>query len=86
MYFFAIQIIPDILLQVYLFYQNWNIPTILEMVSKCICIMTSNLEGHEQNICFKYIKDITEMNINILKTGVENLSENVILLIKYYNK
>jgi len=48
------------------------------MVSKCIHIITLNLQGYEQDICFKCIKDNTQMNINILKAGVDNLSENVI--------
>lgn len=43
--------------------------------------MTSNLKGYEQDLCFKKINDIAEMNINILKAGIENSLENVMLII-----
>lgn len=56
-----------------LFYHTWNIPTILEMVSKCIHIMASNIQGYEKNHCLEYIRDIAQVNINILKAGVENV-------------
>lgn len=62
-----------------LFYHTWNIPTILEMVSKCIHIMASNVQGYEKNSCLKCVKDIAQVNINILKAEVENVSENVIM-------
>lgn len=66
------------------FYQNWNIPTILEMISKCLHIMTSTLRGHELNICFKCINDSAQVNIDILKAGIENSFDSVIFLIKYH--
>lgn len=47
------------------------------MISKCINIITSNIEGREQSLCLKCIKDIALSNINILIDGIENSSENV---------
>eukprot|EP00102_Acyrthosiphon_pisum_P018644 XP_016655854.1 PREDICTED: uncharacterized protein LOC107882255 [Acyrthosiphon pisum] len=70
------KVILDILDQVSLFYHTWNIPTILEMISKCIHIMSSNLEGADQSLCLKYIKDIAQANINILKAEIENPTKN----------
>ncbi|XP_060849678.1 uncharacterized protein LOC132928802 [Rhopalosiphum padi] len=70
------KIISDILYQGSLFYHTWNIPTILEMISKCINIMTSNLEGSDQSLCLKCIKDIAQVNINILKAEIENPTKN----------
>lgn len=68
-----------------LFYQAWDCPTILEMVSKCIYIMTSDLEGHEQTLCYRCIKDIVQVTIDILNAGVENSSDNVIYIFIYIN-
>ncbi|XP_050058671.1 uncharacterized protein LOC114121425 isoform X2 [Aphis gossypii] len=70
------KIISDILDQGSLFYHTWNIPTILEMISKCLHIMTSNLEGSDQSLCLKFIKDIAQENINILKAEIENPTKN----------
>lgn len=42
--------------------------------------MTSNLKGYEQDLCFKKINDIATMNINVLKAGIENSLENVMLI------
>ncbi|XP_025207484.1 uncharacterized protein LOC112603211 [Melanaphis sacchari] len=74
------KIISEILDQGSLFYHTWNIPTILEMISKCIHIMTSNLEGSDQSLCLKFIKDIAEVNINILKAAIENPTKNTLNL------
>lgn len=52
------------------------------MVSKCIHIMTSNVQGYEKNYCLACIQNIAQVNINILKAGVENSHENVIAQIK----
>jgi len=49
------------------------------MISKCIHIMSSNLEGSDQSLCLKYIKNIAQANINILKAEIENPTKNVIL-------
>ncbi|KAF0764329.1 Uncharacterized protein FWK35_00018485 [Aphis craccivora] len=70
------KIISDILDQGSLFYHTWNIPTVLEMISKCLHIMTSNLEGSNQSLCLKFIKDIAQENINILKAEIENPTKN----------
>lgn len=47
------------------------------MISKCINIITMDIEGYEQELYFKCVKDIIQFNINILIDGIEN-SENVI--------
>lgn len=39
--------------------------------------MTSNLEGSDQSVCLKFIKDIAQENINILKAEIENSTKNV---------
>jgi len=41
--------------------------------------MSLNLEGSDQSLCLKYIKDISKANINILKAEIENPTKNVIL-------
>jgi len=41
--------------------------------------MTSNLEGSDQSLCLNCIKDIAQVNINILKAEIENPTKNVIL-------
>lgn len=40
--------------------------------------MTSDIEGYEQTLCYENIKNIVQVNIDILNAGVENSSENVI--------
>lgn len=39
--------------------------------------MTSNLEGSDQSLCLKCIKDIAQENINILKAEIKNPTKNV---------
>lgn len=39
--------------------------------------MTTNLEGYEKNMCMQCIRDIAQMNINILMAGVEKEYQNV---------
>lgn len=39
--------------------------------------MTSNLGGSDYRLCLKYIKDIAQVNINILKAEIENPTKNV---------
>lgn len=43
--------------------------------------MASNVEGYEQNLCVNTIKDIADININILKAGIDNFPENVIFYV-----
>lgn len=53
------------------------------MISKCIAVMTTDIEGGEQSLSLKSIKDIAHGNINILIAGIENPSENVIFLLQF---
>lgn len=39
--------------------------------------MTSSIEGYDQSLCLKCVKDIAQININTLIAGIENSSENV---------
>uniref|UniRef100_A0A2S2Q4J1 SCD domain-containing protein n=1 Tax=Sipha flava TaxID=143950 RepID=A0A2S2Q4J1_9HEMI len=63
-------ILSEIFLHASLFYNAWSIPTLLEIISKFINII-SDIDGFEQNLSLKCIKDIAEINFNILRTGVE---------------
>lgn len=69
--------LPEIFLHASLFYDTWNIPTILEIISKCINII-SDMKGFEQNLSLQCTKDIAKININILRSGVENSPRDVI--------
>lgn len=44
--------------------------------------MNFDLEGYEQSLCLKYIKDISQVNMNILITAIKEPSKRVIILNK----
>ncbi|XP_050434263.1 uncharacterized protein LOC126841710 isoform X1 [Adelges cooleyi] len=61
--------IPIILEQLSIFYNTYDVPTLLEMVSRNIYSISLCFKPLEYNFCLEHIKNTARVNVEVIKSG-----------------